>query len=186
MVNFQTTARTPLIDKTSNGLLNMQELAPQTMINLRGNMADETFQTATLPVLQCALPTAPNTTVQVGDIHVLWLGPNEWLIRAPETKRDSLITSLKGALEGVTAAMVDVSDYYTVIRISGVHAHDALAVGCPLDKRTMTTGSCAQSHYAQAAILLYQTDDTPTFELQVRWSYAEYLWEYLETVAISK
>ncbi len=176
--------RSPLAAKTGGGALAMQEITGQALINLRGRADCEPFAAAVRDALGAPLPVAPNTTAAAGGRRIFWLGPDEWLVRAPETMRGEIFTALqktRAAAEG-HAAVVDVSDYYTIIRIAGARARDALAAGCPLDlhPQQFAVGQCAQSRFARAAILLWHSSDAPEFELQVRWSFAEYLWEYLE------
>jgi len=78
-----------------------------------------------------------------------------------------------------------VSDYYTVIRVAGAKARDVMAKGCPIDLHptVFRTGNCAGSLYNKAAIRLLQMDDTPTYDIMVRWSFAEYLWKHLVKAA---
>jgi sarcosine oxidase subunit gamma len=42
---------------------------------------------------------------------------------------------------------------------------------------------CAQSHLAKAPILIRQVDESPSFEIVVRRSFADYLWVWLEDAA---
>jgi sarcosine oxidase subunit gamma len=74
-----------------------------------------------------------------------------------------------------------VSGGQTVLVLSGEHARDVLANGCPLDLRphAVGTGWCAQSHIAKAPVMIRLVDDVPTFEIVVRRSFADYLWTWL-------
>ena len=114
---------------------------------------------------------------------ILWLGPSEWLIWT--TAREDVLSALDGGLAGIHSAVADVSDYYAILRLSGDLAREVLAHGCPLDldASVFGSGSCAQSRFRAAAILLHCADDAPTYDVQVRWSYAEYLRRYLSEVA---
>ena len=62
---------------------------------------------------------------------------------------------------------------------------DLLEKGCSLDlhSRAFQTGHCDQTRLARAAILLHQTDDTPAYDIHVAWSFAAYLWVWLEDAA---
>ena len=77
--------------------------------------------------------------------------------------------------------MTDVSDYYVVMRLSGPEARVVLAKGSPFDvhPRSFDVGACAQTRFANASILLRLVGEAPTFDIQVRWSFAPYLWDYL-------
>jgi len=80
---------------------------------------------------------------------------------------------------------VEVSDYYTVIRLSGEKVRPVLASGTPLDlhRSVFSKGRCAQTRFGTASVLLSVHDDIPLIDLQVRWSFAEYVWKYLCKVA---
>lgn len=168
--------RSPLSSKTSGGVLDMREITDFSLVNLRGK-GDE-FMHAAADILGAKLPGA-NTTVTVGEGRtIFWLGPDEWLVR------DSWDNTPKGLFDlskKMHAAAVEVSDYYTLIRFGGKSARHALSEGCPLDMEEFSVGQCAQSRLGVAAILLHQVDEVPTYEAQVRWSFADYVWEYLRT-----
>ena len=173
--------RSPLADKIAGGPLNLREITEQTLINVRGQAADTSWMQRMQNVLGVLLPTTPNSTA-TARATVFWLGPDEWIVRTNDGQRQELLSELQTTTNDAHATVVDVSDYYTVLRLSGAHACDALAVACPLDFHSdvFRTGNCAQSHYARAAVLLHRLDDAPTFDLQVRWSFADYVWEYLQ------
>ena len=161
---------------------------------LRGLGEDAAFLKAAESVLGAGLPLTPNTTVAPSRggkggkggaewERIFWLGPSEWLIWT--SGREELLSALDGGLSGLHSAAVDVSDYYAVLRVSGDLAREVLAHGCPLDLEGdgFGVGSCAQTRFRSAAILIYFADDAPTFDIQVRWSYAEYLRRYLAEVS---
>ena len=39
--------------------------------------------------------------------------------------------------------------------------------------------SCAQSYISKATVLIDRLSDEPIFDISVRWSFAEYLWDWL-------
>ncbi|MCH9705688.1 MAG: sarcosine oxidase subunit gamma [Proteobacteria bacterium] len=163
-----------------------QEIAPLTKIIIRGKSDDSAFMQAIKSVLDAELPLTPNSTVELKDpkkqARILWLGPEEWLLWTSADKHGSTLDALQTATREHHAAIIDVSDYYTIIRISGSNAKGALMQGCPLDlrERAFSEGNCAQSHYRNTGILLYCGKDY--YDVQVRWSFANYLWEYFATV----
>ena len=71
---------------------------------------------------QPGFPVEPNTTAEVGERTVLWLGPDEWLVLGG---RERTIPD--------AAAAVDVSANRVVFELSGDEAADVLATGCSLD-----------------------------------------------------
>lgn len=149
-------------------------------VNLRGNAASEKFAAAGGEVLGCALPVEPNTVASGGDLTVFWLGPDEWQIHCPEDAQHALVRDLQEALAGQHSAVVDVSDYYAVIRLSGDKALEVLSKGAPIDlhPRAFPAGACAQTRFGHATILLHKIGED-CVDLQVRWSFAEYVWCYI-------
>ena len=82
-------------------------------------------------------------------------------------------------------SVVDVSANRTVIELSGPRARELLAHGCSLDlhPRSFGPGDCAQTLLAQTAVILWQTDDAPTFKIFVRASFAAHLTRWLADAA---
>lgn len=155
-------------------------------INLRGEIAAKRFRDAVEGALGVAPPRQPNTTASSGATTALWLGPDEWLIVAPDGKADDMVEALRAALEALHAAVTDVSEARAVIGLAGVNARDVMMKGCSLDlhPREFGPGRCAQSSLAKAQILLHQLDDGPTYDLYVPRSFAEYLWAWLEDASL--
>ena len=174
----------------NGGPVNLSERPFFGKILVRGLGADSAFLRAAESALGVGLPLEPNTTAALGrgrgedgEGVVLWLGPSEWLVWT--SAREEVLSALDGGLAGVHSAVADVSDYYAVLRLSGGLAREVLAHGCPLDLdgSVFGAGLCAQTRFRAAAILLRCADDSPTYDAQVRWSYAEYLRLYLSEVA---
>ena len=155
-------------------------------VNVRGIAEDTAFTVAVEKVLDLELPLVPNTTSNNEKYTVFWLGPNEWLIHCGEDKQAGLVAALRDSLQGQHAAVTDVSDYYLVIRITGEKAREVLSKGTPFDvhESVFKQGDCAQTCFGHATVLLYCVNETSVFDLQVRWSFAEYVWAYLVDGAI--
>ena len=152
-------------------------------VNLRG-AASSDFAGIVSGVLGGDLPTTPNTAVSYGDFSIFWLGPDEWLVHTPEDGQGDLVDRLRAALGEVHSAVTDVTDYFVVIEMQGPGCRDALARGCSLDLHPSKfgPGQCAQSHFSHANVLIHQITGTD-FDVQVRWTYAQYLWRYLAEAA---
>jgi sarcosine oxidase subunit gamma len=108
---------------------------------------------------------APGRATSDGPRHVLWLGPDWYLLvddRPPAELPD-------GA--------VDVSAQRTILELAGPLAPAVLAHGCALDlhPRAFAPGSCAQTMLAKAQVVLHQTGPEPTYRILVRASFADYL-----------
>ncbi len=153
------------------------------IVDLRGDISQEAFAAAVTDALGFALPAEPNTTAGEDNLRALWLGPDEWWVVCRD--RPTLAEDLAKALEGQGAAVTEVGESRTCIRVSGPHARDLIAKGCPLDlhPKVFATGHCAQGMLAKAGILLHQVSDEPAYDIYVLRSFAEYLWHWLEDAA---
>ena len=148
-------------------------------IGLRG--AGPRFFATAARIFGVALPARANATARVGDSVALWLGPDEWLVRLPYAEAAAAAAAMRGGLANEHAAAVDVSDRACVLRLAGPRSREVLAQGCPLDlhPRAFGPGACARSRYFEAAILIDQVDEHPTYDLQTPRSFAPYLWALL-------
>lgn len=153
----------------------LEERPFRDLVNLRGDATDAAFVDAVESVTGGRPPVKPNTVVRGNGYDVLWLGPDEWLVRSQQQQAATLEGTLATALAGQFATAVDIGSGYTVLEISGEKVRDVIARGCPLDlhPRVFAPGQCAQSHYFKASIVLIPVADT-TYELVVRRSFADY------------
>jgi sarcosine oxidase subunit gamma len=157
------------------------------IVGLRGE--HKSVSAAVELALGLALPAEPNTTASKGKagaktrVEALWLGPDEWWVLGADAGK--LADKLVKALDGQPAAVTEVGESRTCIRVSGPHARDLLAKGCALDlhPRVFAAGACAQGQLAKATVLIHQVDDEPAYHVYVLRSFAEYLWLWLEDAA---
>src|SRR3546814_3367936 len=82
------------------------------------------FMAAAREAIGLDLSVAPNTAVSNGEVAVLWLGPDEWLVTCREGAEGRLLGALRTALVGMAATVLDLSDARTVIRLAGFGAPD--------------------------------------------------------------
>lgn len=150
-------------------------------INLRGNIDKANFRQAVDATLGVSLPEGANTVSNTNGNNIFWLGPDEWLAHVPLASLDKTITALRENLAGQHVAITDVSDYYSVIELSGPQARDIIACASPFDIRPniFPVGQCAQTRFGHASILLWPLNEVPSFRVQIRWSYAQYVYGYL-------
>lgn len=159
----------------------------QGIVDLRGRPAE--IGAAFEKVFGFALPIEANVVGGKGRTAALWLGPDEWWV---VTQADNARTAekLDQALAGLHAAVTDVSESRTCIRVSGPRARDLISKGCPLDlhPRAFGPGACAQSVLAKAGVTLHMVAGDkarggPSYDLYVLRSFADYLWRWLEDAA---
>jgi sarcosine oxidase subunit gamma len=78
-------------------------------------------------------PARPLASAQAGTRAALWLGPDEWLLLAPDEDPEPLGRALQTALDDIPASLVDVSQRQIGLNLSGPLAARLLSSGCPLD-----------------------------------------------------
>lgn len=157
----------------------LREAIGLSLINLRGD-ADKAFAGHVETVLGAALPTTPNTTSRTEGVSLIWLGPDEWLAVAEDGDSRALCARLEEAMSRVHHAVVDLSDNYAVVELSGHAARWVLSKGWPQDLHpsVFKPGQCSQGLLGHAQIILEQTDED-AYRLFVRPSFAAYLWDWL-------
>ena len=127
------------------------------------------------------LPLQPNRVAVMGPLRTLWLGPDEWLVTAPEGLAPDLIGRLRRELAGRTAWVGDLSASRTIIEIAGPHARTLLEKGCGLDLHpgAFRPGHCAQTLFARLPVIIDQSGTAPSYRLFARRSAARWLTEWL-------
>ena len=132
------------------------------------------------------LPLQPNRVASMRLVRTLWLGPDEWLVTAPEGAAPDLMGRLMRALANRQAMVSDLSASRAIIEVSGPRARALLEKGCGLDlhPRTFGPGSCAQTLFAKLPVILDQTSAAPAYRLFVRRSAARWMCEWLIDAAL--
>jgi sarcosine oxidase subunit gamma len=178
--------RTPLQHRPEpSGLaIGMREIGDRGMIDLRGLAGDPAFLAAAKSVLEVDLPLAPRTSASWGEIKVLWLSVDQWLILCPRSKVPDLMARLGKALAGIHSLIVDVSDMRAIIRLEGEGVREVLLKGSSLDLLggDYTPGAVRRARFAEIAALIHVVDED-VFDLYVFRSYADYAWDFLLTAA---
>lgn len=176
------------IDRLGQRVLNvngkscaLSEIPFVQMLNIRGNAADVRFVPAVLDATGLNLPVQANTASLSPTRQLLWLGPDEWLLKLKDGQCDGVESALYSALQGQHGALVRVGDGNTTLTVQGPAAADLLSRGCPLDlhPRVFPACSLAQTHIAKTGATVLCLEATTSFELTVRRSFADYLFRWL-------
>lgn len=154
-------------------LLQEQGFMRQLVLRRRG---PSTAYLAGLP-----LPLEPNRVAAMGPVRILWLGPDEWLITAPDAAAPDLTDRLARAIVGRLAVLLDLSSSRAILSIAGARARALLEKGCGIDlhPRAFGPGQCAQTLFAKVPVIIDQLTAAPSYRLLVRRSYARWLCEWL-------
>lgn len=127
-----------------------------------------------------ALPTAPMRAHVEEPRAALWLGPDEWLLLAPDADGSAVGAALAEALAGKAASLVDVSHRQVGLVVTGPRAADLINAGCPLDLdlAAFPVGMCTRTVLAKVEIVLWRTADD-AFRIEIARSLAPYVVELL-------
>ena len=127
------------------------------------------------------LPTRANTASIDPQRKLLWLSPDEWMLKTRDGQGAVVAAALRQSLQGLHSAVVEIGDGFTTLALQGPGACDLPARGCPLDLhgRVFPDGALAQSHVAKANVTLLCLHAGSDFEVTVRRSFARYLVEWL-------
>jgi len=149
-------------------------LAPTTRLQVRAGPAAATSVGLASGVL---LGSAPCRSVVSRDRAALWLGPDEWLVLAPESE-----AALAGVdTGGHPASIVDVSHRHASIEIAGSRAAWCLNAFCALDLgiTAFPVGMCTRTLLGKAEIVLWRLGHE-TFHIETARSLGPYVWACLE------
>ncbi len=149
-------------------------------INLRISETDTELRDKVIDFLGYDLPSS-NKVKGDDKTRTLWLGPNEYLILCEDSEKINIINNLRLNLGSNLFAITDVSDYYLTMRLSGTSAIEVLSKSCSLDfnHSIEIKDTCVQTYINKATVLIDRLADETVFDISVRWSFAEYLWNWL-------
>lgn len=114
----------------------------------------------------------PCRAIAVGDNFLLWLGPDEFLLVAP----NDTVTTLH-----IASATIDVSHRDAALSVSGPRASWVINAFCALDLHpsAFPIGMCTRTVFGKAEILLWRTA-AEEFRIDVARSFAPYVWACIE------
>lgn len=151
-------------------------------LNIRG---DSVILTGITAQTGCKALPENNRFITVGDRHLAWLGPDEYLLLCEAGREENILGGLLLDFDRIHAAATNVTDSLCALDIRGGAVRQVLAKGCTLDlhPRAFATGHCAQTYLSHAAVTLLKTD-VNRFVLVCRTSFASYVVDWLEDAAL--
>ena len=160
---------------------NIQELAFTNKINLRINTQNTDYMKICGKILNAILPTKPNTFTKNGNLKIIWLSPDEWLITNED---DNLFSKLKNEIGDLEASVTDVSENRTIVRLSGEKIYKLLSKFLVLDleKSLSSESTCAQTLFSKVPILLlrnHNKNQVPEIDIFLNNSHANYVYNLI-------
>ncbi|TPE44575.1 sarcosine oxidase subunit gamma, partial [Amaricoccus solimangrovi] len=109
--------------------------------------------------LGLALPSRIGARAVSGARTALCLGPDEWLVEAPEGERDALTQAFAEIATHLPLSAVEVSDREITLALEGPAVLDLIATGCPRDLAGMAIGTGARTIFDTVQIVLTREAD---------------------------
>ncbi|MBO6759114.1 MAG: sarcosine oxidase subunit gamma family protein [Roseibium sp.] len=122
-----------------------------------------------LPIEPLASETAPNRAA-------FWLGPDEWMLVAPESHLDQVMDACETALADQPHALVDISHRQDAIIVSGAKAAWLLNTGVPIDLHAdaFPLGTITRTVFHKVPIMIWRTGPD-SFVIEAWGSFMEYV-----------
>jgi len=150
-------------------------LPPVARLNLRIAPANLAAASAAFDL---PLPTKIGQGV-VKNGHAAWcLGPDEWLLHAPEAEQAAIVADFAKARVTMPHSLTVISDREFTIAITGTRAQEFLTVACPLDLSRMAPGTAKRTLFDSAQVVLIR-DAEDAFRIEVWRSFFPHVSELL-------
>jgi len=181
---------TPVNESQSYNNFSMKEKTPVAKINLRGSLENKEFTSKIEKILGMILPKEPCGTSSKEKITSLWLGPNEWLLVSnDEIPKETNTYELEQVLfdnisRANLGAITNVTDHFTIFKLSGSNIFEVLSKGCPFDFSSDDFGNnkVVQTILNHVDVTIHRRNENDV-DLYVRRSFAGYLWDWLKDSA---
>lgn len=159
-------------------------LTPETPLSRFVFRGDADAQAAAGVAFGVPLPQDACRARVQGDRAALWLGPDEFLLLAPDEAGASIAADITATLSSRPHALVDVSHRQVGLVVHGPRAEWLLESQCPLplNLRDFPVGMCTRTLYSKAEIVLWRTTES-SFHIEVWRSFSRYVAELLGEVA---
>jgi len=166
-----------------DGLVQVEELAGQGMITLRGDLTDDAIVTAVRDVFGVTLPGIRETAID-GTQGALWMSPDEALLLCPADLARQKTDDLSAKLQGAHALVVNVSDARAVFRLKGTMLREVIAKLAPVDMSpgAFGPGMVRRTRMTQVAAAFWM-DDASTARIVCFRSVAAYMFGLLSISA---
>ena len=172
-----TTQRHDFAAAAGDALVAVEELAPTARFSLRARPA---ARAAVAAALRLDLPAAVGERAQADGRTALCLGPDEWVVTAPEAARDGIVADLATVRAGAPHALTDIADREVTFAVSGPEAATLMSIGCPRDLDRMAPGRGARTVFDGVQVVLWR-DAPDAFRLDVWRSFAPHVHALLDT-----
>lgn len=168
-----------------DGMVRVHEIAPRTMIALRGDLASAHMKTAVNEAAGLAVPGRLEAVFGTGTA-ALWMSPDELLLICPRERQETAVAAAEKALAGTHHLVADVSDARAAFRLEGEGAQirEVLAKLSPADLHpdAFPPGRVRRTRLAQVPAAFWMPDANSAEVVAFR-SVAAYVFDLLRTAS---
>jgi sarcosine oxidase, subunit gamma len=164
----------------TNAVIQIAAIEGRTRLRLKSWLAEHALGGKSVRLAGCDLPPHGGTS-STGPMRALCVGPGEWWLVSAGKGSSNLHEPIASAALEQGFALVDLSDGWVGLEVSGSASRDVLSKGCGLDlhPRSFPVGHCARTRFAQIPLVIECPDEPSRFELHVARSYFDYLHSWL-------
>ncbi|MCH9845346.1 MAG: sarcosine oxidase subunit gamma family protein [Alphaproteobacteria bacterium] len=170
------------LENFSNENYSFRELPHCHRLLIRGNPNDAHFMSGVKKATGIELPTNPyQALIHDADNIVFNMTPDEWWLHCQSSDDfNKFRKNLGDTLSNIHAAVVDISDYYTMLELEGDDLPKLLQKNSCFNfhPENFSKGDAVSTRYASCNIHVYAKEQN-LFHVQIRWSHAEYFWDML-------
>ena len=158
------------------------EMANLGKLNMR---TDKTVGEIVKSITGCMFPPSANKFTTAGERHVVWLGPDEFMIICEAGKDEELAGAIHASFGNRHAAVTNITDALAAFHLKGVAVRQVLAKGCALDlhQNSFASGDAAQTLLSHAAVTIMALVNNE-FIVICRTSFASYLHDWFLDAAL--
>ncbi|MGB0658958.1 MAG: sarcosine oxidase subunit gamma [Mangrovicoccus sp.] len=161
---------------TASSAAKIDLLAPVARFSLRARGDLAPFSQA----LGLSLPAKIGMRAKQGEVEVLCLGPDEWVILAATDQAPGLAAAMAAIYPAYPHSFVDISGREITLAITGSCATELLTLGMPRDPESILPGEGRRIAFDGMTVVLWR-DEAEAYRMDIWHSFAPHLLGLLET-----
>lgn len=161
----------------ANPAVSVEILAPVARFSLRAGPSEQASLSKALGI---TLPVKIGQRSSKGEVEILCLGPDEWVLLAPDNRAAELRESCQQVYDTAPHSLTDISDRDISLKISGPKATDLVTIGCPRDPDMLPVGEGRRTVFDGIAVVLWR-DEAQEYRLDLWPSFAPHVISLLQS-----
>ena len=172
-------------NETKEALFHIVEPGIVNIFNLRGSQRSSIFKQTIKNIFNIELSNIFGVAEAFNHGYLLQISPDEWIITSETEEIHSLISALDKKLTKVHSSIVDVTDQYQALFVSGSKTRTVLSKGCSIDlhPNEFLPNQCTQTLLSSVDIILHCTSKD-SFSIFCRSSFAKFLMDWLKDAGL--